>query len=178
MRATAKAITVKHKSLRLLALALMMAFVVGVPEVWTSLPASAHGESIDVQPTEARPGDSVTITGNEFPAGEEVEVLLEGVSGEIDLGHAEAGEDGRFVVAFTIPSTAAPGSYQMVAVTGDDRITLDFTILEGGAQSNPGGSTELVFQRTTTETIIIAVIAVALAAGGALIVVSGRWRHA
>ena len=95
------------------------------------------------------------------------------------LGHAEAGEDEQFSIQVTIPAGTAAGSYQFVAATEDDRLTLDFTVLTGGAvESAPSGESEVVFSRSGTEAIIIGIIAVALAIAGTVLVLFPKWRRA
>ena len=65
-------------------LALALAAAMGFFLAWSSLPVYAHGESVQVTPSEARPGESVTVTGKEFPAGE-VQGNIVVVSGSDEL---------------------------------------------------------------------------------------------
>lgn len=160
----------KDRKLRRFPLVLAVAAAVGLLFAWPVIPAYAHGESIEATPSEVKPGETVTVTGKEFEAGEEVEMSLEGVRGVVDLGHAEVSEDGSFSEPLTIPSSAAAGSYLLVATTAEDRITVDFAVLKGGEAASSPGSTEVVFQRSTVEAIVIGLMALALIASGTLLV--------
>ncbi len=177
MKRVMKASPVMNSLVRFLPAILVLTLVVGAL-VWLSAPAYAHGESISVDPAEAKPGDSVTVTGEEFPPGEEVELSLEGVRGNIPLGHAEVDETGSFSIAIKVPSSAAPGSYQFVVAAGGDNTTLDYTILKAATQSISVGSTELVYERSTSETVVIGLIAAILAIGCTLLVITGMRKPA
>ncbi len=167
---------VKVDSVRLISILIALAAVAGFL-VWTALPVSAHGEGLDVSPREAQPGESVTITGTGFPLGEEVEILLEGVRGEVDLGHFDIDENGEFSIELAVPDGVAAGTYQWVAATGDDSVGVDFTVLEGAVEARPAGGQELVFERTTSETIVIGIIAATLAVVGASLVAFKTRQH-
>lgn len=138
--------------------------------MWSALPVYAHGESLIVTPVEAKPGEPVNITGEEFPPGEEVELSLESVRGRISIGHVETDAEEGFSMDWTIPADTPAGTYQLIAATGDDNVTVDFTILEGDVVSRSGGSGELVFERSTGEAIVIGLVAVALAVSGTVLV--------
>lgn len=160
-------------ALALAAVVLMLVYLAGQAAV-----ASAHGEVIEVDPAEAKAGDEIVITGGEFPADEEVELLLEGVRGTVDFGHVEVDGTGVFEFIATIPAGTAAGAYQLVAVTVDDRVTMDYTVLAGGASSGDGGEGEtvLTFERSVTETIVIGVLAAIAALVGGVLVYSSRHR--
>ena len=174
MKTLIGASSVKRSTVAYLPLFLAVAAAVAIMLVWSARTAYAHGESIQAAPSEVKPGELMTVTGEEFEPGEEVELALEGVRGTIPLGHADVNEDGSFSESLTIPSSAAAGSYQLVAATAEDRITLDFTVLQGGEAASSPGTMEVVFQRSTTETIVIGLIAVALVASGTALVFPNR----
>lgn len=142
----------------------------------TATTALAHGEVITAEPTEAKSGETVTITGDDFPAGEEVELLLDGVRGTADLGHTEVNAAGTFEFVAEIPAGTAPGLYQLVAATEDDRVTVDFTVLAGGATGG-GGETVLNFERSVAETVVIGILAVLATLVGGALVYSSRHRR-
>lgn len=79
-------------------------------------------------------------------------------------------EDGSFSKSITIPSDAAAGSYQLVAAVADEEVIIDFTLLQDGEVLSAPVETEVVFQRTATEAIVIGLIAVALTVGGTVLV--------
>lgn len=165
------------RKLSTLLLVLAITVAVGFALVWPQLPASAHGESVKVVPSQAKPGDSVTITGQGFESGEEVGLSLSSARGRVALGHADVDKMGSFSVTVSIPSDVVPGSYQLVATTRDGEVVTDFVASGVSGRSGEGG-TEVVFQRSTTETIVIGVITAALIAAGTFLVIAGTERRA
>ena len=160
----------------------VMAFAVAaLALLWPTSATYAHGESVEVVPAEAAPGDTVTIRGQEFTPGEEVEISLESARGSVSLGHAEVDESGDFSVSRQVPDNVSPGSYQVVVATGDDSITVDFTVLQStseGTEAGASGGTVLIFQRSTAEVIAIGIISAALILAGAYLVVAGTRQRA
>lgn len=138
-------------------------------------PAFAHGEEVTVEPAQAKHGETITVSGKEFPADRPLTISLDGARDKVLLGEVTTNADGDFSVQFTIPEEATPGSYQLKVVGADEPVTLDFSVLEeAGGASASSGARELVFQRSTAETIAIAVIALAMAAAGTVLVLAGR----
>jgi hypothetical protein len=66
------------------------------------------------------PGGSETVTGGDFALGDNVSVHLDQAGGPV-LGTARAGFQGQFSVTVTIPSPAAAGSHQLIAVGSSGR---------------------------------------------------------
>lgn len=96
--------------------------------------ASAHGGAeITVTPTQAGPGDNITISGEGFESGSDVAVTLESVTGVYQLATLAVADDGTFMGDATLPDVQA-GSYQIKAAGGDDSTQLDFTV---GAAATP-----------------------------------------
>lgn len=141
--------------------------------VWAT-PASAHGAAVTVEPAQARAGDHIKVAGEDFEPNSTVAIRLEGIRATIDLGEVTADADGSFTADLTLPLDAIAGTYQLKAEGGDDSVTVDFSI--SGSAEGPG-SQNVVFERSTGETVTIGIIVVAFIAAGMALVLSGthRW---
>jgi len=79
--------------------------------------ALAHGgKGVTVQPLTPKPGEVITVTGDELGASSTVEVRLIGTGVDIDLGEAQANDEGDFTAQFRVPANLAPGNYQIQVV--------------------------------------------------------------
>lgn len=101
----------------------------------------AHGEPvITVSPSIVAAGGQITVTGTEMEPGELFVITLEGLAGSIRLGEVEAtgeGEEGGFVVTFTIPADTAPGSYMVRAATEEgEAAEADLTVTVPSAEAS------------------------------------------
>lgn len=92
--------------------------------------AFAHGEEVGVEPSQAKHGDVITVSGKGFSADETLTLALEGLRGRVNLGEVKTGPDGTFSVKFTIPEEATPGTYQLKVAGADETVTLAVSILE------------------------------------------------
>ena len=103
------------------ALALIGLFTVGAPV------ALAHGgEGLTVTPSTAMPGDTVKVHAEAVaqPNGD-VDLHLVSTSGtETDLGDFKADDTGDMDADVTLPTTLAPGAYQLKAL-GTTTLTTD-----------------------------------------------------
>ena len=113
----------------------------------------AHGQPvITVSPSVVAAGGQITVTGTEMEPGEIFVITLENPAGSIPLGEVEAtgeGEDGGFVVTFTIPVDTAPGSYRVRAATDVGEATeADLTVT---APSTEASAAEATVQEPTGE---------------------------
>ena len=81
----------------------------------TSL-ALAHGQSVQVSPTAASTGDTITLTGTDLGDNISVPVHLIATDGtQYDLGIASTDDDGGFSAKFSVPALPV-GVYQIHAV--------------------------------------------------------------
>ena len=145
----------------------------------------AHGEVIAVVPSVARHGETITVSGEGFDEGHPLRITLEGVRGTIELGEAVADAVGGFSVQFVIPEEAPVGTYKLKVTHGQESVSVDFAVMESSMEpstekqsgwSMAGQPAEVVFQRTTGETVTILVIAVVLAVSGTVLVLAGTER--
>ena len=147
------------------ALAFVGLFTLGAPV------ASAHGgEGLTVTPSTAMPGDKVKLHGEAVaqPNGD-VDVHLVSASGvETDLGDFKADDTGDFDAEVTIPTTLAPGAYQVKAL-GTTTLTADLTVTaaSGGESTAATTGTTITFTpRPLPETIgLVALFGVLAGAG-------------
>lgn len=88
-----------------------------------------------VKPLTAKPGDTITVKGDQLGAGSTVEVRVIGAGTDIDLGEVKADAEGDFSAEFRLPADLPPGTYTVKA-TGTESATTQLTIV-GGAAENP-----------------------------------------
>jgi len=94
--------------------------------------ALAHGgKGVTVQPLTPKPGEVITVTGDELGASSTVEVRLIGTGVDIDLGEAQANDEGDFTAQFRVPANLAPGNYQIQA-KGAELATTEITVVAAG----------------------------------------------
>lgn len=131
-----------HRSVRALVALLAGALFFGSATV-----ALGHGESVTVQPTSAKAGDTVTITGAGLGASRDVDITLSGTGVTVKLGHADSDADGAFTEKFKLPADLRPGQY-LITAEGKETATADLTIVAGVAQGDEmsGASMSAVFQ--------------------------------
>lgn len=145
--------------------------------------ALAHGATVQVTPSEAAAGTPISISGEDFEPGDEVTIVLESAMTETKLGTVTPGQDGSFTFQATVPASASGGSYSVRATNsaggGDDEASGDFTVTvgaSGGAgQAQPAGAS-LVYQRSTTDDLLIGFIFGVLGLIGLGLVLTAR-RH-
>ena len=166
-----------------------------------------HGESLQVSPSQASQGDSVTITGSGFPSGSIVRISLEGVLGEVTVADVTVTAAGELQTSVVVPHDADAGPWFMVASAGGEKAFADFIVREGtmGKMDMPeaetasdassehagmvmpattgtgaqNGATTIVIERSDTETIVIGIIiAMLVLTGGVLVLVGTRTRTA
>lgn len=97
-----------------------------------------YGETmvLAVDPAEAHPGDTVTISGSGYPRNCTFEVFVAGVS----VGVATTDDDGNFSIEWTVPEDAEPG---VLDITTDlDGITKHATLtIVAADEGTPGDTT-------------------------------------
>lgn len=119
-------------------------------------PAWAHGNpEITVQPAQAPPGGTVTVTGSEWEQGLALQIELRGAAESVTLADVTTSDEGAFTVILTLPADTSPGSYQLVAAGGDDSATVDFEVM-GGPVSAPGAAMPTVVEEKTANSVAVA----------------------
>lgn len=93
-----------------------------------------HGESLQVIPSTASSGSSVTVIGSGFPANAIVSITLESVLGEVAIAEVQASAAGELQTTVVIPAIATAGSWALAATGGAEKAFTDFTVLEGAMQ--------------------------------------------
>ena len=88
----------------------------------------AHGESVTVQPDQAKTGDTITVKGNGFGSNRIVEIRLVSMAVDILLGSAKTDTEGNFTAQFSLQRDLKPGSYQIRAV-GEETATTEIRVL-------------------------------------------------
>lgn len=112
------------KRIRLMTLALgaALAFVTG------GVALADGGKGVTVQPLTPKPGDVITVKGDLLGSNSEVEVRIIGTGVDIDLGEAQADDEGDFEAQFRVPADLAPGTYQVQA-KGAESATTAITVV-------------------------------------------------
>lgn len=105
------------------ALAGLIALATGVSlagTTWACVPGGGgSGRKLSVDPTQARPGERVTVTAPPGSGGKPIEVRLDSATGPLlgVLGGGPAGSLGIGLTAtFVVPTDAPPGRHALVAV--------------------------------------------------------------
>ncbi|WP_022891046.1 family 78 glycoside hydrolase catalytic domain [Agromyces subbeticus] len=120
----------------------------------------------------AKPGDTITVTGEGFAPGETVTIELR--SEPVRLGQAVADDAGAFSTSVTIPSDTATGEHHIVLTGEDPESTISFAItVDPDTVILPGGI-------ATTGAVVAPALTLGLllAAAGAALVIIRRRRHA
>ena len=102
--------------------------------------ALADGQSVSVEPTTAKPGDLITINGQDLGANHQIEVVVLGMDGETMLGSTRASPEGDITAQFALPKDLASGSY-LLRARGKEDVDASLTIV--GAPTSDAGETSL-----------------------------------
>jgi len=158
-------------------LALTISVVAAALAIGGGLIFAHGGAEVQVEPDQARPGDTITLTGSGFEARTPIIVSLESAAGVTQLGTTTTDDQGMFTLKTAVPGAAAAGSYTIKAVGGDENLTTDFTVT-APAGGTVGGITSPVTnvarQRTTADDVVIGVIFGGLALIGLILVATSR----
>ncbi|WDH79541.1 ExeM/NucH family extracellular endonuclease [Microbacterium esteraromaticum] len=118
-------------------------------------------------------GESVTISGEGFPAGEKV--MLELRSTPVQLGSATVREDGTLSATVMIPKGTAAGEHSIVAILTDgSEASAKITVTAAGGDTGSGDGDLATTGADSTAFIVLAVLL--LVAGGALVLIRRRMR--
>lgn len=160
------------RSLPLLPTVLALAFAMLV-----ALPVVAVGQSglpatVSMYPAAAGPGDTVEVTGLDFPPQTTVVLELIAPSGRSTLGTVATGGDGSFRAVVSFPGSAAAGAWTVSGRSADGSVSAGHPFTSGGpAELASGPVTEAVddpaaavSSGTTTDKLVLVLIAVVLGA--------------
>jgi Cutinase len=121
--------------------ALLLALV--MPSVTGSSRALAQTSSAAINPTQGAPGTSVTGTGVNWPAGDHIQAVWDGTTGNYVGSPAVVNPDFSFTVTFSVPSDAAAGSHVVVFWDSEGRYfetaSTPFTVDSNPSPSPSGG---------------------------------------
>lgn len=93
------------------------------------------GKGVAVKPLQPKPGDVITVKGDQLGANSEVEVRVIGAGGvNVDLGEVKADAAGDFSAEFRLPADLAVGTYQVQA-RGAETVTTQITVRGAGSAS-------------------------------------------
>ncbi|MDR1187231.1 MAG: cutinase family protein [Bifidobacteriaceae bacterium] len=104
----------------------------------SSAPAESPrtGPSVTLSRASVAPGGELTVTGNGFPAGQDLEIWLH--SEPALLAASSVSPDGAFAVEVIIPADTQPGKHSVVAVAADATASTDLSVEDGkGSASLP-----------------------------------------
>lgn len=80
-------------------------------------------------------GDEMPLRGEEFLAGETVQIVLQSALTEYDLRSVTAEEGGVFQIDLEIPGHVRPGEYRLVAVASDGDIAARLDLMVVAAET-------------------------------------------
>lgn len=96
-----------------------------------TLAGATHPEAtLKSETTRVAAGASWSVTGEEFLAGQKVQLMLQGALAEYPLREVQATDAGTLSLSLEIPATVRPGAYSLVAIADDGETVarLDVTI--------------------------------------------------
>jgi hypothetical protein len=132
-----------------------------------TLPAASAPLTSSDADGKVKVGEQVTLTGDGYLAGSNVELIV--YSTPVSLGTVQAGADGRFTATVTLPAGLANGTHHLVAsgvdAAGNPRYLVSEITVSGGTGLAYTGFSALPY---------IGAGALALLAGGGLLVASRR----
>jgi alpha-L-fucosidase len=155
-------------------IAAVIAGVLAVALVVTVSPAHA-GEvddypapdcSVSVDDDSPTAGDTITITGENWPPGSTVTIVVGGA----EVGTTTAGDDGTWEFEYTIPSDAEAGTYE-VSATGCEGANV------GGTTITVGAAPAALPRTGSSSTEPLVRTGAVLIAAGAVLVYAVRRRH-
>ncbi len=147
------------------------------------LPATllAHGTEVSVV-GEVRPNGPIQIQGEEFEPNDHVRLeLRKGGVEPIELGTAAVEADGSFSITLHLAATVSPGIYQLAA-DGKESAATEVTVMEpavgeAAASIERLETEEVSSDRPTGETVVLAVLTIAVGTLGGGLVWLSRTRH-
>lgn len=117
---------------------LVSALLTALLSVGFATAALAHGgPGITITPPSAMPGDTVKVTASAISSpGGDVTITIVGMTSTVTLPMQKASDDGDFEGDVTIPTTLAPGTYQLTVAGDKGSLTgdLDISATAGATQ--------------------------------------------
>ena len=144
-------------------------------------PNSGTTEPVVTTSSSPGPGGSLTVTGNNYRAGED-DLTVELYSDPVAVGQTNADSTGSFSIVVTIPTDVTPGSHSIVAngSSGDSAntaIVVTGTIVSVTAKIVPAASKSELPLTGANIAMVSEVGVLAMALGGMLIVSTRRPRR-
>jgi len=138
-------------------------------------------EEVVVEPASVTAGDSVVLAGSGLEPNNERVLVMAGQDLIVEFGSVTTDAEGMFQTELTIPSHLPSGTYELRAI-GDETVTAPLAVT-GGAEASPApndlNQTVVPRERTPIEVgVILALVALATAAGGLLVWRAERVRGA
>jgi hypothetical protein len=140
-----------------------------------AIPATAQEYPPDPKPISisrsvVHPGDTITISGEQAAAN--AKVTIQFFPGPVELATVEAGDDGRWSTEIRIPLDARPGRHVLSAGSnGEVLATINIEVRPAGVALNADPASS---SGTGLGVWLLAAAVVALAVGGALLVLRRR----
>ncbi len=131
-------------------------------------PYSASEGPLDLGADTIAAGETVSVAGEGFTAGSEVEIVLT-TTGETVLGSATVGDDGSFSVDVTVPDDFGGDGVLFARGTGADGAT---RVL--GVRVTGGSVGELALTGASSRTGTLVTVAIGLVLAGSVTLVVGR----
>jgi LPXTG-motif cell wall-anchored protein len=135
---------------------------------------------IAVSPPNPHAGDTVTVTGANFPTSPAtVSIGIDDPSHEIGTGHVDS--SGHFSAQVTIPANTSPGTHVIGATcasTGGFALTNVNVLAAAASQSSSSSSATAPLARTGTDTQPLVLAGLGAVAVGTALVLTARRRRA
>ncbi|MCI0486586.1 MAG: hypothetical protein L0229_08295 [Blastocatellia bacterium] len=96
--------------------------------------AYAHTTSLKIDKKAATPGETITLTGKGIGSGSEIKIIMQGVARDYPLGEAQGDEHGQFEKQVTLSGDVQPGTYTVIASSGNKKATARLVIEAAVAQ--------------------------------------------
>lgn len=100
--------------------------IILLPAMFLSI-TPAYAANISTVPTHGEPGITLTISGNSFPSGEQIQILFDGTV----FNTTTTDNKGIIHTQITVPSPCASGSHEIIAIqvaNNDNNATVYFTV--------------------------------------------------
>ena len=115
--------------------------LIAIPILAVPVEVNAQGGGITLDPEEGRPGEQVTVTGENFTDEEDVDIYYYFNGTKEKVGTKTASSAGRFTFKFTIPESYS-GAHEIQAKGDDNDVSADFTVQPGLAIDPEEGSVD------------------------------------
>ena len=125
----------RSRTLPLLPSVLALAFTLVVALSIAAAAQSGLPATVSMYPAVAGPGDTVEVTGLDFPSGMTVVIELTTPAGRSTLATLAAGSDGSFRELVAFPAAAVEGAWRLTARSADGRAKPGYDFTSGEAST-------------------------------------------